>query len=224
MSGDVLQSCQSGIRAIVVLLDHCHLFVEGARQVLMRRVPKVAVAESEADLCQELVSPHPVVVLTDRNWLKVLASLHPSPIRSGVRFILAVTTEDLVAIRIGLRLRVNGFLDRDTGPEELVRAVSEVAAGHNHFSAGLSSLISRAAVCRQNAAPCHLTNRQMQIAGMICDGMTSEAIARQLSISARTVDFHRARIYRKLGIRSSAQLAQSLLLTDNLAPTCILGS
>lgn len=51
-----------------------------------------------------------------------------------------------------------------------------------------------------------LSPREREVVAQLAAGMTSKEIARLLSLSPRTVEMHRARLLRKLGVRSTAQL------------------
>ncbi|GAB3887119.1 hypothetical protein GCM10029964_052580 [Kibdelosporangium lantanae] len=55
-----------------------------------------------------------------------------------------------------------------------------------------------------------LTNREREVAQLICSGMKRKEIAKRLRISTRTVDVHLTRIYRKTGVHSNTQLALTL--------------
>ena len=52
-----------------------------------------------------------------------------------------------------------------------------------------------------------LTDRQQQVATLVCDGLSNKMIARKLGVSEGTVKVHLHAIYDKLNIRSRAQLA-----------------
>nr|WP_262928028.1 helix-turn-helix transcriptional regulator [Rhizobium wenxiniae] len=51
-----------------------------------------------------------------------------------------------------------------------------------------------------------LTDRQSQIITLVVQGKTSAQIATELDLSVRTVESHRARLMRAIGIRNSAEL------------------
>ena len=53
-----------------------------------------------------------------------------------------------------------------------------------------------------------LTNREREVLELIVDGHTNRSAASVLGISARTVEVHRLRILRKLGVRTSAELVR----------------
>ena len=53
-----------------------------------------------------------------------------------------------------------------------------------------------------------LTERQLRVACLVADGLTSQEIAEQLELSVRTVDSHLARIFGRLQIRGRAELAR----------------
>jgi DNA-binding CsgD family transcriptional regulator len=52
-----------------------------------------------------------------------------------------------------------------------------------------------------------LTGRELEVAGLIAEGLTNQAIARRLSVAPRTAESHVENIRRKLQVRSRAQIA-----------------
>lgn len=61
-----------------------------------------------------------------------------------------------------------------------------------------------------------LTTRQREICDLIVTGQTSKEIGAELSISKRTVEFHRVRILKKLEVRNTVQLVRKLLGADHV--------
>jgi DNA-binding CsgD family transcriptional regulator len=60
-----------------------------------------------------------------------------------------------------------------------------------------------------------VTAREAEVVGWVAQGLTNKSIALQLRISARTVQKHLERMFRKLGIRSRSELVARAYLTMN---------
>lgn len=56
-----------------------------------------------------------------------------------------------------------------------------------------------------------MTLRQQEICELVTRGLTSKEIARQVGISRRTVEDHRADIFKKVGVRNAVQLTRKML-------------
>lgn len=61
-----------------------------------------------------------------------------------------------------------------------------------------------------------LTQQEERVARLVADGLRSEEVARALSLSVRTVEAYLARVYRKLGVHSRAELSALLRPSDPL--------
>lgn len=105
-----------------------------------------------------------------------------------------------------LKLGADGYLTKDSGKEEMIKAIKTVSQGAKYFSEQvLTSLLSENEV-HVNRGPEmeKLSEREIEIIKLIADGLSSKAIAEQLFISPRTADTHRDNISKKLGIKGAA--------------------
>lgn len=122
-----------------------------------------------------------------------------------------------------LRRGALGYVVRQADADELVRAVRQVARGRRYVGAPMSAepievWLARAA--RAGADPYDtLTAREREILQLVAEGYSSTAIARRLTISARTAEAHRANVMRKLRLRNQAELIRYALSRGVLAPT-----
>lgn len=57
----------------------------------------------------------------------------------------------------------------------------------------------------------HLTVKQQKVCDLISRGLSNKEIAAQLGIGARTVEVHRVRIFRKMGVRNAVELVRKIL-------------
>lgn len=119
-----------------------------------------------------------------------------------------------------LRAGASGYVAKDCSGAEVVDAVRAVAGGRSYLSAPftdrLDELVSRGA--RAAGDPYDtLTAREREVFQLAAEGYTSAQIGLRLFISARTVETHRARVMRKLGLHGQSDLVR-LAVKKGLLP------
>jgi len=119
---------------------------------------------------------------------------------------LSMHREDQYAIR-ALKAGAAGYLTKQSAPRELVTAIRQVAAGQKYVSATLAQALA-SQVGADHEAPPHdsLSDREFQTLTMIASGKTVSEIARELSLSVKTVSEYRARLLAKMNLKTSAEL------------------
>lgn len=147
------------------------------------------------------------VVLLDinmgaRNGFDTLAAIRAESPRLPV-IMLSMYAESQYA-RLALRSGANAYLSKDTGTEELLRAIRQVATGQIYVPVGM------ALQAADGDAPPHesLSPREMQVMQQIAKGVPLTEIGEQLCLSVKTIGSHRSRILAKLGVESNAELVQ----------------
>ena len=106
----------------------------------------------------------------------------------------------------------NGYLDKASPPEDLIKAVELVAAGGRSISPVLGAILADYLVHAQATPGNHpLSAREHTVLLKIARGFTTVKIATQLNLSPKTVGTYRARILEKLGISTTAELTRYVL-------------
>jgi len=103
---------------------------------------------------------------------------------------------------------VSGFLLKDSDIDEVQAALSAVVDGRNYFSQDLlQSLITRLSHSVDHPGDVgDLTEREIEIVSLICQGLPNVEISEKLFLSKRTVEKHRANILEKTNCRNTASL------------------
>ena len=104
---------------------------------------------------------------------------------------------------------------KDRADEELPQAIRLAARGEQYVSPRLALPLDD---IHQIVAEDRLTVREIEVLRLIALGHTSVEIAEQLHLSPRTVETHRARIHRKLGLATRAELVAYALRSGLLRP------
>lgn len=125
--------------------------------------------------------------------------------------ILSAHPEDQYAVRC-LRAGADGYLSKETAPDELVSAIRKVLKGGKYVSMQLAEKL----VFELNAdsdIPRHkiLSDREYEIMILIATGQTVTHVAGHLNLSVKTVSTHRARILEKMKMQSNAALTRYAL-------------
>lgn len=118
-----------------------------------------------------------------------------------------------------IRNGADGYLCKECGRDELLKAVHVVAQGRRYLSPHLAELLAEE-VTGDKPAPPHqqLSERELQVFLRLARGQSVSEIGKDLHLSVKTVSTYRSRLLEKLGISSNAELAayalRNGLLTD----------
>lgn len=128
----------------------------------------------------------------------------------GTRCLALTSFSDEERVLPALEAGAAGYLLKDVTPDELVRAIREVAAGQVYLSSGVAGTVVRRATrpARAAASPLDaLTPREREVLRCLAEGLGNAAIARRLYVTEATVKSHVTRIFRKLGVRDRTRAA-----------------
>lgn len=138
------------------------------------------------------------------------------------RIVVLSMHSNVAYVREALRAGAIGYVLKCADGEELVRAVREAVAGRRYLSPPLSeSDIEKYAqqVAGHGLDPHDmLTNRERLVLRLTAEGNTSTQISEQLHISPRTVESHRANLFRKLGFHNYTDLIRYAIQRGLVSP------
>ena len=198
---------------INVLVADDHAVVRRGLRQILAETPDIAVGG-------EAATAHDVIRLVREQRFSVVVLDISLPGRSGIELIaeirrerpglpvliLTVHSEDQYAIR-AIKAGAAGFLNKESAPDRLIEAVRKVAGGGRFVSAELAETLASVLAGESDGTPHErLSNREFEILKLMASGKTVSEVAAELSLSVKTVSTHRARILKKMGMRTNAEL------------------
>ncbi|CAA9257974.1 MAG: Two-component transcriptional response regulator, LuxR family [uncultured Chloroflexi bacterium] len=208
-------------RVTTVVLADDHAVVRAGLRALLTAEPDLRVAGEAADglaavKLVERLRPDVLVVdvmMPGINGLEVTRQVGQRVPHTRVVVLSMHASEPYVLE--ALRHGAAGYVLKDAGTDELIRAVREVAAGRRYLSAPLAERAVAAYIDRAQATPLTpfetLTTREREIFQLAAESHTNADIAARLSLSPRTVEMHRGNMMRKLGLESPTDLIRCAL-------------
>lgn len=124
--------------------------------------------------------------------------------------VLSMHEESIYAERV-LRAGARGYIMKREASDKVLVAIRRVLAGEVYVSAGVTRDLLERATGRKTEAPSALSvlsDRELEVLMLIGKGHGTRQIARQLQISTKTVEAHRANIKTKLNLSSGNELLQ----------------
>lgn len=195
-------------RPRIVIADDHRMFAEGLRALLGEQCEIVALVEDGPSLLAAVEEHKPEVVVTDLsmpglNGLECLRKLRESS--PEVRVILLTMHEDVSMATMAIRSGASGFLLKNGGASDVLRAVLESESDNPHISPQLSDAVQHALETGKTPKRV-LTDRQLEIVRLLAQGMLAKEVAAELDLSRRTVEYHKYQAMERLGVKSSAEL------------------
>jgi two-component system invasion response regulator UvrY len=196
-----------------ILLTDDHAVVRrGLKQIIAEEFPRATFGEARnAQEALDLVWKEnwDIVVLDitmpGRSGLEVLREIKKSKPKIPV-LVLSMHPENQFAVRV-LKRGASGYMTKESAPQELVGAIRKVLAGGRYVSNSLAErLATDLSSDTHKPAQELLSDREFQVLRLIASGKQVSEIAKELSLSVKTISTYRTRILEKMGLKNNAEL------------------
>ena len=191
--------------------DHA-LTLEGIRAVLEPHHEIVGMVTDGRALLDAALRLKPDLVILDLtmpllNGIDAAVQIKKS--LPGVKLLFVTMHVNPAYLEAALNAGATGYVLKSAAREELLNAIKSVLNGHIYVTPSLSSEhLERFTDPYRAAATLRLTTREREILQLIAEGRAGKEIAFLLSISIKTVAFHRENIKKKLGLGTTAELTK----------------
>lgn len=212
----------------VILTDDHQMFIEGLSELLFKieGVELVATANNgkealdllETHACDLVIIDIHMPVLDGIETTKLIKLNYPQ-----TRVLILSMDNEINLIKSILQAGASGYILKNTGREELRKAIMKISGGGNYFSEEVSLELAHQFMPHTTAdKSIHkdtipLTEREMEILKLVALEYSNPQIADKLFISTKTVETHRKNLIKKLGVKNSLGLVKHAILKGLIA-------
>ena len=199
-------------RPRVLLADDHLLVAEALKSLLTPEFELVGVVGDGRALLEAALRLRPDVIVADitmpqLNGIDALVQLRQLGSKAPVVFL--TMHRDVAFARRAIEAGAAGFVLKHSAPSELVTALHAALEGQTYLTPQLAGEVLRA--MKQDPSDSGdpvmaLTPRQREVLHLLAEGHSAKEVSAALSISTRTVEFHKYQIMDTLGVHTSAEL------------------
>ena len=208
----------------ILIVDDHPVVRKGIGEILTSRIHGVLCgeAENERQVLDEVERGEWDLVILDitlpgRSGLDVLKEIRHMRPKLPV-LVLSIHPEEEYGKR-ALMAGASGYMNKESAPEDLIRAIRLVLAGRLYVSPKMAESLA-AHLTPDPGRPLHesLSDREFEILRLIGSGKTTTQIAEELHLGLTTISTYRARILEKMNIKTTAELMH-YALSNHLVDT-----
>ncbi|WP_167303520.1 response regulator [Sphingobium vermicomposti] len=211
--------------AQIAIVDDHPIFLDGMAQFLSSHGHDVIFcARSVEEAVNQIQAQQPDLLILDVSMkdgggLAVLSAIRGSGSSVPVIFMTVHIRPEqtLEAIKLG----IDGVVLKDSDPNELLDCIDQVLKGNK----SIAPFVMEQALVHSISAPANdvnvlaaLTERELEISGLIRAGLRNREIAARCGLTEGTVKVHLHSIFQKLGIKSRSELIIIMLSIDSEMP------
>jgi len=201
--------------ARLLLADDHALILEGFRNVLEPNHTVVDMVTDGRALVEAALRLKPDLIILDITMPLLNGIDAAREIKKHlpeVKLLFVTMHANPTYLRVALDVGATGYVLKSSAREEILIAVEKVLKGEYFVTAGVGpKALDEGADPARVAASVHLSPREREILQLVAEGKSTKQAAHVLSISEKTVAFHKDNLKRKLGLHTTAELTKYAL-------------
>ena len=213
----------------VIVADDHRLVAEGVVKILEKEYSVVATPTDGRGFIEAVEKFRPDLALVDIS-LPLLNGLdacrHVKKSCPEVKIIILTMHSEQHFVNEAFRTGVGGYVLKTSVADELLFAVKEVLNGRTYISPVVAQgLVNQALESPtepprrpKSPPPVSLSLRQREVLQLVAEGKSNKEIASAINVTVKAIEFHKARISKELGVRTTAELTKQAITLGLIAP------
>lgn len=196
----------------VILADDVKILRAGLKTVLIsdEDINVVAEASDGKEAYEMCVRYKPDVVLMDMRMPDYDGGYGTRKIKDtlpDIKVLVLTTFDDKETVEKAISSGADGYILKEMDNDKIINSIKAVAGGINVFCDNIFRSIKKDVLLQQDAKNFDLSDRDIDILRLICDGFDNKEIASQLFLAEGTVRNSVSKLLEKLNVKDRTQLA-----------------
>jgi DNA-binding NarL/FixJ family response regulator len=202
------------IRPRLLLAEDHVIVADGLRHLLEPEFDLIGVVGDGLALVENANKLSPDVIVTDISMPRLSGIEAARRLKAGgscSKIIFLTMHMDVEVAAEALRAGASGYVLKHSATHTLSYAIREALKGRQFVSPRIAENVKlnvMASSQRRDGSAIRLTTREREVLQLVAEGQTIRVISELLTITTRTVEFHKTNIMDKLGLRTTADLTQ----------------
>ena len=216
----------------VIVADDHRLVAEGVVKILEKEYSVVATPADGRSFIEAVEKFRPDLALVDISLPQLNgldACRHLKKSCPEVKIIILTMHSEQHFVNEAFRIGVGGYVLKSSVADELLFAAKEVLKGCTYISPVVAQGLVNQAFESSTESPkgpkstptvptVMLSLRQREVLQLIAEGKSNKEIASAINVTVKTIEFHKARISKELGVRTTAELTKQAITLGLIAP------
>jgi DNA-binding NarL/FixJ family response regulator len=202
------------MKPTVVLADDHAILTEGLGALLEKTFHVVAVVHNGREALRAVRNFHPAVIVLDISMPQLNGIDTVREIRTfdqKIKVVFLTMHTELEFVREAFKTGASAYVLKHSASLDLRMAIERALKGRTYITPGIvengvDALLGH--VRGERTISAELTPRQREVLQLIAEGRSAKEAAAILHVSSRTVEFHKYRLMKQLGLQTTAQLTQ----------------
>ncbi len=209
----------------IVLADDHSLVRDGIRALLEedQNLEVIGEASNGEEAIAMVLEKNPAILIIDirmpvMNGIEAVERLKNQQVSTQCIILSMHDSEEYILKSVNAG--ASGYLLKDTGKTEFLKAIHTVRQGGKYFSGDISNVLvntllnpnkvvqTSAVVNKSEDTPFGLTNKELQVLHLVLSGLTNKQISEKLQKSKRTIETHRFNFMRKMRVKNLIDLSK----------------
>jgi DNA-binding NarL/FixJ family response regulator len=209
----------------ILIVDDHRMFRQGLKRLIEEHDDVRVVAEAaNAAEAVDALRANPVdlgifdLSMPGRGGVELIA--HAKELLPAIRVLVISMHGDDPYVTQALRAGADGYMTKEYAADDLLQAVRRVASGGRYICSSVAEGLARGIVEREGGGQLHtrLTEREYRVFQMLGAGKKGSDIAKELSLSEKTVSTHKANVLQKMDMSNRTELVKYAMRNQLVAP------